>query len=244
MLEGLIRVSASFEDWRGFLGRTLDQEQDPSNRFLLRYAQIRQLKEAADSETVSGLVSSFVQASTATGYYGDSEGRFFEALQWIGPGRELTSLRQAFGLANEPELCLALTQRLLRHVFEDQRANWSNNSVQFLNKDGRQPAHPGLTWMLLRSVAMLLLMKVFPFLFRRWLRRKSGSPAKGIKKLEYWGLEGNAPPLPSKVDDLQRGVLLSAADKTPLWEVKTNLWELFGLPDSAAALRQFVEERV
>jgi hypothetical protein len=81
-------------------------------------------------------------------------------------------------------------------------------------------------------------LKLFPFILRRKLRKKP----KGMLKVDYWGLEGAAPSIPAKLSETQRAVLTAFAAKAELWQFRTNLWELFGLPDSADGLHQFVAD--
>jgi len=62
-------------------------------------------------------------------------------------------------------------------------------------------------------------------------------------KLDYFGLRGDSPAIPASLTVSQRSVLSSCAEKEALWQFKTNLWPLFGLPDNSAGLRQLMAER-
>jgi hypothetical protein len=97
--------------------------------------------------------------------------------------------------------------------------------------------------MALRSAGKLLLWRVFPFLRRRTVRRLAQSKPKGIRKVDYWGLKGSAPELPAQLSEVQRQVLKAFAGKAELWMFRTNLWDLFGLPGTAAGLRNLLAER-
>lgn len=58
-------------------------------------------------------------------------------------------------------------------------------------------------------------------------------------KIDYFGLHGDPPFIPANLTESQRAVLTACSRKDALWRFKTNLWSLFGLPDSSAGLRQF-----
>jgi hypothetical protein len=90
---------------------------------------------------------------------------------------------------------------------------------------------------------MLLLLKLFPFIFRWKIRRAGRSKRKGIPMIKYWGLKGDAPEVSHKLSEAQERVLTALAAKTELWLFRTNLWELFGLPATPDELRQFVAAR-
>jgi hypothetical protein len=77
---------------------------------------------------------------------------------------------------------------------------------------------------------------------RRWrIPRMLRSKPKGMRRVDYWGLNGQAPELPAQLTEAQRKVLLPFAEKTGLWQFRTNPWELFGLPSNAEALRHFAK---
>jgi hypothetical protein len=63
------------------------------------------------------------------------------------------------------------------------------------------------------------------------------------RKIDYFGLTGEAPRLPATLTLAQRRALNACADKMPLWQFHTNLWELFGLPDSPEGIRRLVTLR-
>lgn len=93
----------------------------------------------------------------------------------------------------------------------------------------------------LRVVAEHLLRLVFEDQRTRWGRTAS-SKDKGIRNIEYWGLKGAAPDPPMRLNEAQRAALAALAAKPGLWEFRTNLWALFGLPDNSAELQRFVRE--
>lgn len=105
----------------------------------------------------------------------------------------------------------------------------------------------------LRVVAEHLLRLVFEDRRTGWGKTASsrvnedGSAAphkghKGVRNIEYWGLQGVAPTIPLKLNESQRVVLGELAAKTGLWQFRTNLWPLFGIPGDAAGLQQYVRE--
>ena len=69
-----------------------------------------------------------------------------------------------------------------------------------------------------------------------------GQKPKMVRNIEYWGLKGAAPEIPVKLNEAQRAVLIELAAKPGLWQFRTNLWALFGLPDNTEGLQQFVRE--
>jgi hypothetical protein len=93
----------------------------------------------------------------------------------------------------------------------------------------------------LRVVAEHLLRLVFEDRRTGWGKTAS-SGHKGVRNIEYWGLKGAAPTIPLKLNESQRVVLGEFAEKPGLWQFRTNLWALFGLPDDGAGLERFVRE--
>jgi hypothetical protein len=57
------------------------------------------------------------------------------------------------------------------------------------------------------------------------------------------GVQGEAPPIPDTLTAAQRAVLTALARNAAVWRFQTNLWDLFGLPASAAGLAQFIAAR-
>jgi hypothetical protein len=229
LLGGLVRVFSRLPDGDGFLSRALAREEERGNRYVLRQVQVSRAKSASGAEMVDELVATF-----------SGEDSFFEAVNALGVERELEALLKAFGLATEQEVVRVLAERMLRIVFHDQRSGWGGISYSFLREDGTAPQF-NLYKSALRSIGMLLLWKLLPFIRRRMIRRKS--KPKGIPKIRYSGLEGDAPEVPRKLSEAQERVLTALAGKTELWQFRTNLWQLFGLPDTPAELRRFVGER-
>lgn len=242
ILDGLVRVRASFDDWPGFLTAALDRETDPANRFSLRHAQLCETKSAADSASLDELVSTFAQASASDEYGPDGNQRFLEAVHLLGTERELAAMLKALELVHDHDQLRVLAERLLRLAFGDQRTGWGQTSYSRLNEGGSRPPGASLGKMLLRSIGLLILWKLAPFLLRRKIRRMAGSEQKGLQKIDYWGLEGVAPSIPPRLSETQRTVLTACAAKPALWQFRTNLWQLFGLPDTANELRRFVAE--
>ena len=90
---------------------------------------------------------------------------------------------------------------------------------------------------------LLLLGKLFPSLLRRKLRKAGEANAQRVRDFEYWDVKGDAPVLPAHLSADQRKVLEALSNKPELWFHRTNLWSLFGLPETQAALREFVAAR-
>jgi hypothetical protein len=95
----------------------------------------------------------------------------------------------------------------------------------------------------LKRIVTQIRWKIFPFIRRYQIRNLGRSKPKGIRKIDYWGLQGEAPAIGPKLTEPQRRVLNTLAAKPQLWEFRTNLWELFALPDSANGINAFVEVR-
>ena len=242
MVIGLTRVRGLFADWMEFLEKALDKERDANSRYLLRLAQVDELKASADSAAVDDLIRSFVEAN-AGDYFRNDDGRFFEVLQGLGVDRNVAGLLEAFRLTTNRELLRVLAERLLRVVFEDQRTDWGQTASSLLQEDGSVPPQPDMSRQAVKIVAKLILWKIFPFI-RRWqIRRMTQSKPKGIWKVDYWGLKGTAPEIPAHLTETQQRVLIALAEKAELWKFRTNLWELFGLPGEAEGIRRFATER-
>lgn len=234
LLDGLIRMRASVDDWPGFLNAALAREDHPASRFSLRQAQVCGMRSAAEASAVEELAATFTDPA--------DEERFFEAVHLLGSEREQGAILRAFEFATDEDLVRVLAERLLRLVFEDRRTGWGQTSQSRLNEDGSKPPGPNLGKLLVRSLGMLVLLKLFPFILRRKIRKAANSKPKGILKVDYWGLEGTAPSMPARLSETQVAILTALAAKGALWQFRTNLWELFGLPDSADGLQQFVAD--
>jgi hypothetical protein len=243
LLTGLTRARNSFDDWPVFLIAALEREREASNRVLLRCAQIHELPSATDSACVDDMVSSFVEAHDPLEYQLGDEEPFFEALHLLGRDRELAALLKAFDQAKNHDALRVLATRILRLVFDDQRTGWGNTSRSRMNEDGSRPPQASISSMALRTVGTLILFKLFPFVMRWRMRRSMRRKPKGIRKIDYWGLQSPAPEIPQKLNEAQRIVLTAFVAKAELWQFRTNLWELFGLPDDAAGLGRFVAGR-
>jgi hypothetical protein len=144
--------------------------------------------------------------------------------------------------------CVA--ERLLRVTFEDTRTGWGQISIgRDLQPGEAPPPRPSVLGLAFRSLGFLLLHKVFPSA-ARWLILRRATPAAGtgnkpagIQRIDYWGLKGDNPDVPMRLDPRQAQVLRALADKPEVWSFHTNLWKLFDLPDTAGDLRQLVEDR-
>jgi hypothetical protein len=238
LIEGLLRVQASLSDWPAFLKAALAGESDAANRFCLRYAQIQQETTAADDSTVEDLLKTFLQSHELSG---GSE-RFFDSVHLLGQARERAALLQAAKLATDDEGARMIAEHLLRSAFEDQRTGWGQTSRSLLREDGSQPPQMDITGATVRMILRLILWKMFPFV-RNWQIRRMRSKPKGMPKVEYRGLKGDAPLLPDRLNQAQQDVLTALADQPAMWKFRTNLWQLFGLPASADDLHRFVRDR-
>jgi hypothetical protein len=221
-------------DWPEFLKAALEHERDAANRFSLLYARIEEQTAAVDDATVDDFVSTFVQAAEHV-----ASDRFFEPLHLLGAQREQAALLQAAKLVNNDNAAWEIAEHLLRAVFEDRRSGWGHTTMSLLNEDGSEPPQMDMMKMALYTVGRLILWKMFPFLLKRRLK----SPLKGIRKITYRGLTGDAPLLPSHLNQPQKDALAAVADQPAMWKFRTNLWQLFGLPDTADGLRRLVRER-
>ena len=237
MLEGLAPVGSSLEGWPDFLSAAMALETTPENRFLIRCAQVRELKSSTDAACIDELVSNFVRSS---GLHESDDEQFYEALQLLGGDREFAALLQAFQLASDDDRLRVLAERLLRLAFDDRRTGWDRISVSRLREDGSRPEHPSLSSMALQAAGLLILYKLFPFAARRHARRRASAKNVGVWKIEYSGLQGPAPELPHELREDQRALLTAFAWKPELWRIRTNLWELFSLHGNAAGIRRLL----
>lgn len=78
---------------------------------------------------------------------------------------------------------------------------------------------------------------MFPFLLRRKLCKAAVVGSQRAVRVEYWGLEGAAPEIPAKLSADQQTALTAPAEKSERWFNSTDLWGLFGLPDTPTDLR-------
>ncbi len=236
LLLGLFRMGDSTDLGR-FLLNALGSERDTENRFLLRYAEICLRGRPASAECVDELIATFTRSAGSDSFTGGSNtDRFLQAAHTLGEHGEVEAIQRALAAAESRDLSLLLAQRLLRLVFEDRRTHWGQTSYSMLNADGSKPASKGQVGIILRLFGTLILWRLFPP-----LRRRAGrSQTKGkIPRMEYWGLEGLAPSIPETLNSAQRTSLEVIANHAPLWRFKTNLWNLFSLPESSDEMRRF-----
>jgi hypothetical protein len=241
IVTGLDRLRDAFSDWPEFLTTALSSERDSYNRFLLRRAQLMALKGSADSTVINDLVINFVKARGSGDCPLADDSGLFDALETLDRDRNIAGLLAAFDLATDHDQLRILAARLLRLVFDDQRTNWGGTAISSLNADGSPPPSRDPTRATIRMILRMILWKIFP-LARRWrMRRMARSKPKQMLKVDYWGLNGPAPELPAQLTETQRRVLVAFTEKAELWQFRTNLWELFGLPVNAEALAQFAK---
>lgn len=247
MLDGLDRVRAAFDDWPAFLATSLSRETDVANRNLLRRAQVHHLQSAADPAMVDDLLVTFVEvhANDHSIFIGGES--FFRTVHLLGAEREREVLLATLARARNCGLSRVLVERLLRQVFDDQRTGWEETSYSYEMKGGRQPRPvdpvKGLYRAAFRMLGLALMAKIFPSLLRRKLRKAAVARQDRIEIIKYWGVKGDRPAIPTKLSGPQRTVLSAIASDAAVWSFRTNLWELFGLPQSARELRQFVAAR-
>lgn len=246
LLHDLERVSGRIPNWTAFLASALERESDPALRFALRHAQIRQLKITADDAASAELVALFVAACDEVATV-DFDA-YFEALQWLGPERELAGLLQVLERCGNRHVIHRIVQGVLRLVFEDERSGWENVSCTVLSVDhagrpsARQSNHglpsPAAVLRGLLKIGLLVVVwRVFPFLLRRRLRKTRDERNRKRYRIEYNEVKGSRPGLPSPLKPGQQRALSALASRPELWVDQTNLWELFGLPDTAEGLR-------
>ncbi|HET8549987.1 MAG TPA: hypothetical protein VFL57_18380, partial [Bryobacteraceae bacterium] len=239
LLLGLLRVPEPAADWPRFVASALVRETAPENRFLLRFAEICAERERASEEAVGELVSTFVAGSGSFEYMSTTEdsdtARFLSAAGLLGKSRETETIGRALSISTNQMLSLLLAERLLRVVFDDQRTGWGQQSYRLMNADGVQLPARGMIWTLLRLLGTLLLWRLFPS-----MRKRGFEPGDrgGMRCIEYEGVAGPPPPeLPEKLAPAQKRALETIAAHEPLWRIRTNLWKLFGLPESSGELR-------
>jgi hypothetical protein len=252
LLEALTRVSERLSDWTSFLEAALRRESDPALRFALRHAQIRQLKSTADDAALAELISLFL-AECDSGVDGDF-GRFFEALQWLGPERELAGLLQMLEGCGNRNVIRLIAERLLRLVFDDQRSGWESASYMLLSDGAARPSAAGQSSNglpksstvlkgLLKIALLMVIWKIFPFLLRRQLRQRTDEKSRRRYKIEYLEVKGSRPDLRVPLTANQQRALAALAAKAEVWIDQTNLWALFDLPDNAADLGALLATR-
>jgi len=239
ILEGFARTGVR----REFLDLALASESNPYNQFLLHRAKVLESPESADPASVQAMVAGF--AATEGRFFIDGEAEFFGTLSLLGQDPERGALLEALEMANDPGVLRCVAERLLRLVFNDRRTGWGQVSYGMLNPDGSAPQQPSLVRLAVRSIGMMIVMKLCPPLFRWQVRRRAqrAEQTPGISKIDYWGLNGPVPELPQTLSGVQSQALQALAAKSKLWTFRTNLWKLFGLPDQPEALRKFAEDR-
>ena len=242
MLSSLAALDRPFEFAPEFWASALARETDPGSLFVIRVVEISGLKSSAPAASLDDLVSRFVGACESEQEIAPHDKRFFETINLAGPERARAALLNALERSRDEDLSRILAERLLCHAFHDQRAGWGQTASSRLNEDGTSPPQTSLYRMALRSILMLLAYKLFPFLMRWRLKKMARNKPKGIRKIDYWGLKGAAPVIPSVLDPSQREMLSALARKPELWTFRTNLWQLFGLPSDAAGLQRFLAE--
>jgi hypothetical protein len=96
-----------------------------------------------------------------------------------------------------------------------------------------------------RGLILAVVERMLRFVFDD---RRTGwgqlAPFTGEPRVDYFGLVGDPPAIPARLTVLQHATLAACADKEALWQFKTNLWELFGLPDNSRGFRQVIAECV
>jgi hypothetical protein len=238
LLEGLQRVRAAIADWREFLAAAIARETDNDNRRALRHAEIVEWKSDAAPAAVHDLIALSVQSEAVS---------LFTALHALGPQSEIDALLDAFHACDSREFLLPVAEHLLRTIFQDRRTGLEEISFSYLAEPWQEAANKdwvsGMFKAIFKMLFLLLLAKLFPFLVRRKLRRAGEANAKRVKNIEYWGVDGAAPEIPAQLNADQKRVLEALCNKPGLWFHRTNLWQLFGLPESSAALRQFIAAR-
>jgi hypothetical protein len=196
VVEALIRVRARFSDWPEFLATALQREDQPGIRFLLRREEVICFGSQSEISSVAELVSTFVGFYDTGALYLGGES-FFQAVHLLSPEKELDAMQSALNQASGRGLILAVVERMLRFVFNDQRNGWG---------------------------------QLAPF---------TSEP-----RVDYFGLSGDRPAVPVRLTVAQRAALAAYVNKEALWQFKTNLWSLFGLPDNSAGLLRVMAERM
>lgn len=237
LLAGLLRLGGQSPNWQEFLARSLATETDPESRFLLRCAELATLRNNAPDACVEDLVQMFLASNrTAARDFTDTCGdpdQFVQALSLLSLDRRVAALCRAIEGTPDPELSILIAERLLRLVFDDQRANWGDASYRLVNRDGSEVRFEHPITIITKSLVRILLWPWLPFLRHRWPR--DARQRDGIPFIDYTAIEGDFPPAcleSAQWTPLQREAVATIARHQPLWTIYTNLWELFGLPSS------------
>lgn len=243
ILEGLERTQAAVRDWAGFLRDAAAQEKDPQLLLDLRALEVSAAGAGAGRGVEQELAASFAGAGV-TVCNEEATARFFAALAQLGEDREFEGLMAALAEARSDGAALFLAERLLRRVFRDGREGWGERSFGWSNPDGSPPPQPNLARMALRGIGQLLLMKLFPWIFRWNMRRAAQRPKPpGMQKIEFWGVKGAPPAIPDPLEPRQRAALEALLRCDAAWTFRTNLWSLFALPEERTALREWLTGR-
>jgi hypothetical protein len=248
LLDILTRVSGRFADWPHLLEAVLQRESGSEFRFALRHAQVRHFRAETQDAVVAEFTSLFLKACE-DGVDGKG-GRFFEALEWLGPERELAVLLVTLAGCGNRDVIRGVAERSLRLAFRDERTGWESKTCSLLS-DGvpepgglsRLPGEARVLRGLLKIALMAMLWRIFPFLLRRRLRKSRDAKNRRRYRIEYHEILGSKPGVPALLTGNQRQTLTALASKTEVWMDQTNLWALFDLPGDAAGLRALVEAR-
>ena len=243
ILEGLDRTQAAVRDWPGFLRDAAAQEKNRQMLLDLRALEVSAAGAGAGRGAEQELAASFAGAEVSV-FNEEATARFFEALAQLGEDREFEGMLAALAGAKSDGAALFLAERLLRRVFRDGREGWGQRSFGWTNSDGSPPPPPNLTRMALWGIGQLLLMKLFPWIFRWKVRRAAKRPKPpGMQKIDFWGVQGAPPAIPDPLEPRQRAAREALLRCDAAWTFRTNLWSLFALPEERTALREWLTGR-
>jgi len=257
MIAGLARSGRN----GGYVERALDEETQPIALVLLHRLWIQQNNGSVADDSVAGLVSSFRESNQGHELNAvEGQPEFFEALSLLGPERERCILIEALREPQEASVARVLAQQLLCLTFEDHREDWSEVrlSADMLPTEGASPDFMMQQQARFDRPIGQILGDVLKGMFQsRFNREKHQAERRArinamveqfstahtvVKRIDYPSVAGAVHP-PERLTAAQAEALNVLAGQASLWTFRTNLWTLFGLPDQAGELREWVTKR-
>ena len=161
--------------------------------------------------------------------------QFVQAIGMLSLDRQVRAICMALN-ATPDEFVDTARGAVLRVVFRDRRTNWGEASYRMVNRDGSEPHydarsgdHSEISWCAFWYGWM-------PLLRNRWPRAQGLS---WVPYIEYGSLEEAPPAFEPKLTEAQQQAVVAIARHEPVWQVYTNLWEVFALPSNRREMEEY-----